>query len=280
MKFWNKPAAIAGIFSVVTLSACGGGTSVVAPVLADGAPINAADYIGKTFPFRYLGVDASGTLNPTRGTGSIKVISATEIEVSVDGRTYLLNETLTPGEYERIDISSTQIDLSPALRSLGSNIISDSSVYIGAYGFQTDPADVPTVDFAQFEGTSELIVTDGIGTVNVESGTSNLEVDFANNLFSGFVYHGEMPGGVGETITIDVFPAGTLTGNEVSGTLIATYDDLINPVANVPLNGTDVEGWLYGAGHENLIGTFEGNFTTPLDGNTRFVGGFFGDLVP
>ncbi len=247
--------------SAFALSAC---TSAVLidPIFAGGGIITPEDYVGKTFPLRYIGVDES-TLELKRGTGTVRFISETELAVSFDGISETVIE-VDPNEFMGPTLLVDSEIYSPELST--ATAVNATSTYGGFLGFETAMADVPTSSLFYYDSDdgATMIVTNGLETLFVDGGVY-LDVDFASGDVTGELF----------TQIEDNFSA-SIVGGKISGNGI-TGGVQINDGGAFPTTTNDeASGVFFGNDASALAGTFEGTVATEA-GPYDFVGGFIGD---
>jgi len=257
------------ILSSVTLIGCGGSSiGSVTSVFASSAAIVPGDYVGKTFPIRFIGAREDAGIVLLRGTGSITIVTDDIVELTVDGRTYTLTYNGLDDLYESPDaVAEIAQEYPEIVTGLAEDL---DSLYLGAYGFETASGDMPMTDlFSYYDPTgSALFATDGVDFDAIE-GAVDLYVNFGSGAVFGDVYASS-----GFAISVG---GGTIGSSGFSGTLTATSD-----LVDVPLSSSDVDGTFFGSEADTLFGTFEGEFADPADvgGVTGFVGGFLADKSP
>ena len=254
----------------VALMGCSGGAVVETSIFAGDQEIVPGDFIGKTFPVRYIGAREGAGVELLRGTGSITVVADDIVELTVGGRTYTLTYNALDDEYQSgPDVSA---DITQEYPEIVTGFAEDvDSLYAGVYGFETSTADMPTSDvFVYADPTgSSLIATNGIG-LEIFEGAVSLFVSFGSGVVTGDVFD---DGGFAISVQ-----NGMISGNGFSGTLSATGES-----GAVALASSDVDGTFFGNEADRLFGSYEGTFADPeeVEGITSFVGGFLtekGDL--
>lgn len=265
MKFRNICVAVFGCAAIMGCSS--GSSDGTTSIFAGNEVIVPGDYIGKTFPVRYIGARESGSVELLRGTGSVRIITEDIVELTVGGRTYTLTydtTTIDGDEYSGTNIFALISQDSPEIVT---GVAEDlDSLYAGVYGFETSPDDLPDIDGVRYidpEG-SELLATDGIDVFSFEiAGGVDLTVNFAGGTVTGDVYSsGEF------ALTLE---GGAISGNGFTGTLSAS-----DTGSNIALSSSDVDGTFFGSEAVSLFGSFEGEFAAPVgpENLTGFVGGF------
>lgn len=254
----NRKTTTALCLSALTLTACSGGGDAIAPIFAGDALITSADYVGKTFPIRYIAMDFDNA-QVTRNTGSVRFISETELEVRIDG----LNETvveIAAGEFVGPTLDAQTLILSNAVTEVDG--FTDSHGYRGFLGFETASVDIPMTNTFWYDSIdgSLLLLADGLVT-DFYIGDTFLDVDFASGEVTGTLHSSEFA----EFFITD----GKITGNGITGGVVA-FDD----IGAITITGGDVDGIFYGNEAGVLAGTFEG--TAALGVNVDFVGTFSG----
>lgn len=244
---------------------CSSGAVVETTIFAGSEPIEAGDYIGKTFPLRYIGVREGSGVELLRGSGSIRLVDEDVIEVSVGGRSYTLTYDGVEDAYLSSDALAEILNEFPELAT--GYLIDLDSEYVGGFGFQTALGDMPSSDVVSYYDPdgSTMILSDGFDILTLQ-GETDLLVFFGTGDVIGNVFANE---GVEVEIT-----NGKISGNGFSGGLLMTSGS-----GDIPLANTDVDGWFYGSGVESVFGTFEGDFVDPADaeGATNFIGGFLAE---
>lgn len=253
--------SIAATLVVATLSACGSTEVRTGSPIAGRDPITEADYIGKTFPLRFIGID-DGTARLKRGTGSARYISANEIAVSIDGKSETVFR-IVAGEYAGPTLNFDTSALSPALKDVFAAY--SRAGYAGFLGFETARGDIPqrgTVTYSNPRG-SILLESDGVFT-NESIGSTALVVNFGTTSVTGDLYFQDSTGFAAEIV------GGKVSGNGITGG-VQIYDG----TRFVTTTGDDTSGKFYGNDAGDLAGTFEGTYDdrgVPVD----FVGTFSG----
>lgn len=246
---------------LTSLVACGSGDTGLRSPVAGRDPINEADYIGKTFPVRFIGIE-DGTANLKRGTGSARYVSANEIAVSIDGKTESVFRIL-PGEYAGPTLNFDTSALSPALKDVFAG--DRDSAYAGFLGFETASGDIPRSGTAVYSNPKGAILFESDGLFTNESiGSTSLVVNFGTTAVTGDLYFQESTGFAAELV------GGKISGNGISGG-VQIYDG----TRYVTTDNDRADGRFYGNDAGDIAGTFEGTYDdrgVPVD----FVGTFYG----
>lgn len=253
--------SISTVLLLTTLAACASVENGAHPPVAGRDPITEADFIGKTFPLRFVGIDDT-TAKLTRGTGSARYVSASEIAISIDGTSETVYR-IFPGEYAGAKMNVDTGTLSPALKEVFAT--ESGSFYAGFLGFETASRDVPGSGTATYSSPagSVLLESDGVFT-NESIGATTLFVNFGTTAVTGDLYYQDSTGFAAELL------GGKVSGNGITGG-VRIYDG----ARYVTTTNDDASGTFYGNDAGDLAGTFSGTYDdrgVPVD----FVGTFSG----
>jgi hypothetical protein len=227
-------------------------------IVSDGTPADPEDYIGVLYPAPYVGVRSDNST--TRGMGTIRVVSTSEIVITVDGRSLTLTDPEGDGTFAGSDGSAQQFAISSDLIYAYVNSL---GLYTTGYGFQTAPGDIVSVSSGSYAlaGGSVLYLTSDGSRVQSLSGNVAMTVDFENGIVAGTVFQN---GGLTLGLTGGTVDA---QGNISGGLTAAGFG------ANVATS--DLDARFYGSGAGNVSGTYEGTFDANASGGANgFLGGF------
>jgi len=273
--------AFAAFTLLATLAACGGGGGGGLPepkfpkVTAEGVPPASFDAIsGTTFPLQMARLHYTGGALPVaeRETWGIRILSGTELLLITPGEEVAMSlvgsvfkGTGADGMEYYLESAGTGFDWSDLMQfstGIGLNVM---SVGGASFGFQTPDSAFDSLIASKasvnYAGGAALVVDDGMGLDTGIDGVTTLMVDFETGSVTGKVFSNADI----EMSLVD----GMIAGGGFAGTLALAGPEAVG----VTLNSSGATGTFFGSGAEEIIGSFEGNATTP-GGDAVFVGVF------
>ncbi len=296
----NPLAASAACVSLCFLAACGGGGGAgvsqggggpdVTPnpdlTYADGTPIVASSYHGKSFPVSFVVAsdDGSGSLERVTGTLEYKDADTVILTYGGESRNFTFRGSFGVENFGSgvltADDGSLISDLLLYNPKLGGRVLkqrtslpegagSTAGDYTyGTFGFSTPENRLPntsvnytgnyhTYMVANFEGEPEL--------VHLEDGKMDVDVDFATGDVSGTLFERDLvvsePGDPFRELNISIgVENGKVEGSGFSGDVTGTFG--INDTALTTTFSNDgVDGFFFGNDAEVLAGTYDAEFT-------------------
>lgn len=295
-RIWRS--ALFGLLAA-GLSACGGETVTGQRVLFSGS-VDAADYIGQTFPvFVLIGETGDPTGSSIVGEGSVTYNTDGSLTLRLPGAPAIqLTEIGTSGlgtSYRGIASGTTTIDVlvsdfssTDAFRLL-TTAQPDLSI-LGGFGFETAVADRPASGTYATAG-AVFLTTENVGAVLPAAGTGSLVADFTNGSITGTLLDTDpvsvaLAGDVStpDDLALNFFlESGVITTTGFRGDVSVTGELVVDgagaPVAlNTSVTGDRASGAFFGDGAEAIGGTFEANVGLS-DGVTPLVDLEAGGLV-
>jgi len=246
------------------LSACGGGTLGPNSIFIGSSPITEADYVGKTFPARYVGRNDAGDL--FRGAGTVRYISSTEIEVKVEGIDEILIED-SPGMFLGATIyAETSLQSPELVTAFATDEVTVE--YFGFLGFETTSAGLPTENLYYYDDIdgSVLLLSNGVDSGSDFGGTF-LDVDFDTGIVTGLLHSSD-------NAEVSIV-GGAISGNGISGGAELETFSIDFPVISETVD-SDTSGTFFGPDATALAGTYEGTGIVDGDADIGFVGAFIG----
>ena len=220
------------------------------------------DYIGKTFKAMIVGRDDEN--NPIRGTADVRVISLTEIEITIDGTTYTVTD---PDEDGSFTGGGVTLDLTVENPDLVAGDFSGDGAGHGWFGFQTDPDDLESVSTGSYFRTNggylDLVDDEMISSETNTNGDAYFDINFGTGDVTGAVFD--------NGFFVMSLVNGSING---SGNLDGELT-LVRGGTPYGMNNTDVDGSFFGADAGVLAGTYEGRFDASLDGTYEGIIGHF-----
>lgn len=264
MAFYKSSASL---LAITVVSACGGASNTVLPVFAGPDLITTADYVGKTFPLRFVGANAS-TAELHRGTGTITVVGPSALQITIDGVSGDLIE-FGSGSFGGSVFDGELEEYADELISI--QVSGTSDEYLTFLGFETDPSVMPASDSALFlgNGTSTIYISNG-ALIDTLDGSVVLNVDFGT---------GNVTGDLFSTVSA-VFELrnGMVSGNGFSGEVQVLFSNGSGGFDETPTSNSDVDGVFFGNDASLVAGTFEATYEDGLTYSA--VGAFASELVP
>lgn len=279
----------------VGLSACGGSVDNIQSLAFQTASTGHATLsdditnasVGTIFtvPATTLNLDTSNPKNPTKKNDdiTIKVLSASQIEVTMNGRTDTLTWNIALGEYtkatatEFIAAYTLQLNQYASIsgyerETYGQNgNLQNEVLSLGIIGYGTNPNALPAS--ANYNGSADLAVVKSNGDADFANGTAALNANFANgNLTGTLVFNdplldGEsnLNGVPGPSASIDIGSFtmnvnGTITGNKMAIPVTFAPGD----ISAASIDPTTIDGGFYGPNAEFINGIGVG-FATSSD---------------
>ncbi len=274
----------------VILSGCGGGSVAVFNPGPNGLPFAQTGASTAELLSTYLGIefdvqasaaetDKSGASPYTNSSETqnlkIKVVSATQIDVTVGGTTIPLTATGT-GTQSGVDgtlftnaangITALfgRADQDTQLQSIIFGYIDQTTPSVESDtfiigGFQTDPAEITArSDTATYTGLAHMAMRETNGTAATTSQTvlsdvsgTNITVNFGagNNQITGYITgSGDYAGGA---VRFDLAPASITAGNTFSTTFSKSTG-----LTGIAVSGTELSGVFYGKDAGEIAGSF------------------------
>jgi hypothetical protein len=300
-KTWPAIVACSLGVAAMSLSGCGGGGGVTR-VMANGDPIDAADYVGKTFPLLYiLGQDDEPEADIKGGYGKVTVIDENTVKVEVPGE--------DPITFTRVD-ATNQFEGDDGDGGTITVTIDDNGEYYfvycdcgaiegldfaGAFGFET-PVELRPEGIATYDGVysgavfatandPEYLLVPGVGS-------GQLVADFGTGDISGTLLDASASTDLDDdgleddtAYVLMTLENGTITSTGFDGTVTGEFEFQIDGGAITPVDSefsnTDAEGKFFGNSGQTAAAAYDGDVwvdvpDTEEDINASFEGFFIG----
>lgn len=276
---------------IATLTACSGSSGpTIEPISSTGFARASDDFNaiddGTVFTSNVTGITSSLVSPTISGTSEMtfKVISPTQIEVTRDGRTDILNFDQNLDGFSKIE-NNESIFLSFAERGQygainrvviesldGNGAPIDATTFTGVTGYSTDPMLMPAMGL--YNGTADILLTNFNGDEDEAIGAATFKADFNNGLLTGNLAFtdpandGDSDAGGPASVDLGDFNAeivgGTVIGNTFTAPVEIGAADL-NTSANVT---TVVNGNFLGPVGEQALGVGVQTATAAGSGST------------
>jgi hypothetical protein len=302
MGHFGRPLAVV-LFCGAGLVGCGGGgddsfdieTTSDGRVLSGSDPVEAADFVSRTFPLLFASAeDVAPQATATTGTGSVTVVDANTIVVTLPGKAATTYNRISATEFEDDTGEVLTLEDVGAARYLFKSGGDPATDLLGAYGFETPVALRPVTATYSGDSASEVyFVPDGsaIGLWLFEAGTVDLVANFSGSggTIRGTLFDGDFVGAdfqndgtADDTLFLRTTLNGVIDSEGFGGTVdgFAAISIAGNPPVNLnlSLSDTSVDGKFFGNEANVVAGTYMGDaaFTPPVGAaETGTLSGFF-----
>ena len=193
-------SGLAATLSVLSLAACGGGSTMPSAdmptaLAPNGLPYATPEQAGVLDTGEKADVvlmDATHALGWSLGRGEMSVerVDATHLVVTLGGDDYTLEQSMDPKIYTATDGSGVALQIEPYANSLSHVVLSDfADGYLarGVVGYLSEVGDIPTADIALYHGDAFIRSVNEFGDLIAEEWDIDLQADFDTSLISALI---------------------------------------------------------------------------------------------
>ncbi|MEO1551373.1 MAG: hypothetical protein AAFR93_13245 [Pseudomonadota bacterium] len=213
---------------------------------------------GETLPLRLAGVQVSGgVVEGVRGGADVTLVNSTTLDVQLGGE--IVRFTYNAQTFRFEDGTGRWFNTPQPPFAFTLNGGEGLFHLVGGFAPSTLPGGL-----VRYTGTSEVMVipqgATSLGAVETAAGQMDISVDFANGLFAGEGFRGQVDLGAGAAQDVTIAVDGSLSADRLTGQVTGITE--LTGVLQVDVLSSDLTGQVLENDAAKLVGDFGVDFQT------------------